>query len=321
AGDVRSAIDHAERSWTAALQGGDPWITTSAAIWPLTWWPWLGDRTWWERWLNRYFEYRKRALVGRYDRPAFGAAALLAAWLGRPDQAETALRAAAEFDARQPNRHPFLEHLAGAAHAALGNWEQARAVFRQTLEVCENSSCQKWGIEVAAHYGRFLLRAGDLVTAESLLNQAYRTARDGRCLVQIINLLPLLGELRQRRGQLDEADRCLREARSILSQPQPWQGLTAAVDRAEGLLATANEEWSSAERCFTRALEAEQACGFLFNEAHILVPWAEVYFHRDEPSDAERGLDKLDRALAIFEQCQAQKDMEKVLARRAEVAS
>ena len=37
---------------------------------------------------------------------------------------------------------------------------------------------------------------------------------------------------------------------------------------------------------------------------------------RDEPGDRERGLEVLDQALAIFEQCAAKKDVESVVARR-----
>ncbi|MBI3967392.1 MAG: response regulator transcription factor [Chloroflexi bacterium] len=118
---------------------------------------------------------------------------------------------------------------------------------------------------------------------------------------------------------MDDAAGCLQRASEVLQRPEPWHGLAAATSRAEGILETARGNDSAAEQAFIRAVDTERRHGFPYHEAQTFVAWSELHFQRNEPGDTERGLEKLDQALAIFEQCQAKKDVERVLARRSAV--
>ncbi|MBI3964516.1 MAG: hypothetical protein HY329_02690 [Chloroflexi bacterium] len=107
--------------------------------------------------------------------------------------------------------------------------------------------------------------------------------------------------------------------RRLLAAPEDWTGMSSTALRSEGLLFSRLGRWSEAEAAFFQAIDLERAHGFPYNEAHILVPWAELYFQRNEPGDRERGLEKLYQALGIFERCAAKNDVEKALARRVAV--
>ncbi|MBI3965747.1 MAG: AAA family ATPase [Chloroflexi bacterium] len=319
-GDLKAAEEQAEQSWTTALRGNDPWIGVLAAFFPLVFWPWRNDRAWIEQWQERYRGHRERTHVGRFDRPAHGLWALAAALTGTAPLARRALTQSQEASARDPDHWPYFEYLAGSAHAILGDLDPADRRFSQAQFASETGGYQAFIVESAAHRARFLLARSAVAEAEVVLNRGYTLARARKSVVQELNLAPLLCELHVMAKCPSTAEPYLERAREILAQPQRWSGLAAAVQRAEGVLATAKQDWVEAEHAFAQALETERAHGFRYNVAHILGPWAELYLQRDEPGDRERGLEKLDQALAIFEQCAAMKDIEKVLARRTEVA-
>ncbi|MBI3964620.1 MAG: AAA family ATPase [Chloroflexi bacterium] len=320
-GELTLADAEAERSWEAAARGRDAWSKTTTALWPVIT-LWRNDREWTGRWLDRYHEQRQRLLIALLDPPGYGMSALFAALMARPDEAKHALERVGEANTRTPLNHPFyLGVLAGAAHGIIGDRNLARRLFVQGLDASDHGHLNAFFIEGIFHYARFLLTTGDLVTAEAVLRRGYGLAREKASVVQELNLLSLLCELHVRTGRLDDANRNLVRAGEIMARPQPWRGLAAAVHRSAGLLGTSKAAWLDAEHAFARALDVEHQYGFPYNEAQILLPWAELYFQRDEPGDRERGLEKLGQALAIFEQCAAKKDVERVLARRAELMS
>ncbi|MBI3966998.1 MAG: AAA family ATPase [Chloroflexi bacterium] len=320
-GELAAAEQCAERSREIAAGSVIPFIRGAAALWPLTTWPWRQDRAWTERWLDRYREFRQRTNIELFEQGALGLSALFFARSGRPAEVVEALRHAIEFRSRYPYLHRPMLHFAGAVQEVVGNWEEARHLFAAAFTASERSHGLGRLAESATFYGRFLLKRGAAVEAEAVLTRAYEVVRGTGSAVQELNLLPLLAEVATEKGRLDEAEQSLRRARELLARPEEWRGLTARVHRAEGVLAAARSDFVVAERAFDKALEAERSYGFLYDEALHLVPWAELYFQRGEPGDRERGLEKLDQALAIFAQCEAKKDIERVLAQRVAVAS
>ncbi|MBI3967228.1 MAG: AAA family ATPase [Chloroflexi bacterium] len=315
-GNLAEAELHAERAWQAAERGDDPYLTAIGAIHPIMVWPWRNDRAWLERWLERGFKHRRRTRAERWDLILFGQSALAAALLGRPTDAAEAVRRANAISAERPSTFSYLGHSVAVASAVLGDWEGARRLFEASFQACITGSPSAAMLEVAVHYGRFLLLTDDLAKAREILEPAASVTYQCGCVLHELSLLPLYAELCVRTGELGEAENRLSRARDILAQPQEWRGLTAAVHRAAGILAGAKRDWAESEHAFARALEAEQKYGFLYHEAHVLLPWAEHYFRRAQPGDRERGLEKLGQALVIFEQCQAKREIERVSAHR-----
>ncbi|MBI3966999.1 MAG: protein kinase [Chloroflexi bacterium] len=317
AGDLERGEQYAELSWTMALRGQDAYWRAVSAVYPSVMWPWRNDRAWIGRWQERYSDFRRTSHVERYDRPALGFAALVAALSGRPTEAREALHRAEELAARQPTLWPHLIYFAGAAAEILGEWEQAHRLLSRALAASEAGRALASVVEASFYYGRFLLRTGDTAKAEAVLDRGHELAREKDSVVQELNLLPVLSELYVQTGRIEPAEQSLSRAREILAQPQPWRGLAAAAHRVEGLLATARRDWSTAERAFEQTLDAERQYGFVYNEAQILVPWAELSFQRGHPGDRDRGLERLAKALTIFERCAANRDIERVVGRRA----
>jgi tetratricopeptide (TPR) repeat protein len=115
---------------------------------------------------------------------------------------------------------------------------------------------------------------------------------------------------------LEEAQFHLTGARDILTQSSDWFGLAAGVYHAEGVLAAAEERWDEAGAAFERAADTNEQHGLLYDQAQALYEWAAMYLDRNETGDRERGSELLDKALDIFQRCDARKDVEKVIARK-----
>ncbi|MBI3966864.1 MAG: AAA family ATPase [Chloroflexi bacterium] len=319
----RGELERAERIAAESLELAslrhDPWVETLAILWPLTTWPWRNDRARAAHGLDLFRVHRERAHITRYDLKVSGYAAYVSALRGEPSRAADLLRLAEEAGARHPSHFRYFLHFAGAAHGILGDVASADKLLGESLAASEKTHTLALQAEGAAHYGRFLLARGDYPKAAQVLAGGHVIATTKGSVVQELNLLPLIAELHLGTGQLARAEQSLARAREILAAPQQWRGLTAAVCRGEGLLALARGSWAEAEQAFTQAIEVERAYGFPYHEAQHLVAWAELYFQRSESGDRERGLEKLDQALAIFERCAAKQDIAHVMARRAAV--
>ncbi|MBI3965746.1 MAG: AAA family ATPase [Chloroflexi bacterium] len=314
-GKIGAGEAQAELGWELAQRAVDPWIRLMAVAAPLLHWPWRRDRTWTECWLNRYDELMRRAPVGRFERVVLGVAALGMALDGRPSEAVAKLEAAEAAEHRNP-MFPYWTHYAGMAYTVLGDWSAARRVVAGAYDAAQRGHAALNSVEAAAFYGRFRLATGETEQADAVVSRALTDATGAGSIVQELSLLAIASELDLRLGRLPNAASKLTRAREILKVPKEWRALVAPIARVEGLLATAKCDWSAAEHTFTAALEAERAYGFLYHEAHVLVPWAELYFERNEPGDRERGLEKLNQALAIFERCEAKRDVHAVVARK-----
>ncbi len=99
--------------------------------------------------------------------------------------------------------------------------------------------------------------------------------------------------------------------------PEDWKGLAAGVSLAEALLAAAEGRWAEAETAFQRAGETNEQYGLVYDQARSLYHWAVMYLDRASPAqDRQRGLEFLDQSLALFQRCDARKDIERVIARK-----
>ncbi|MBI3966744.1 MAG: AAA family ATPase, partial [Chloroflexi bacterium] len=315
-GDVVGAKAYAEQSWEATLRGGSAMYTVVTAAYPLTFWPWLNDRAWMERWLQRYVEYRDRYHVERMDRPIHGVSALIAALLGRPAAAADLLRRADETGSRQPSFYPYWLYFAGAAHAVLGDWSQARELFNSALGAAEAGHFTALFVEGALYYGRFLLRTGAVDEAARVLARPYAIAADKRSRFQLLRVSALLAEVDARSGRVSSAKAHLERARQLLGDMSKAEGVAAGVHRAEGAVAAELADWPAAEAAYASAELTERVHGFPYYEAETLAAWSQVYARRGQAGDRERELALVDRALSGFRRCAAARDVERLVARR-----
>src|SRR6185312_8043962 len=114
-------------------------------------------------------------------------------------------------------------------HTDRGEFEVAVGILEEAVETARTAalpSAEMYGLSML---GRVGLLSGDLQRGESALVRAIRLAEQDRCL----SLLPwpqaLYGELQLARGNVDGADRTLRQAfaRACLLGDPCWEGMAA----------------------------------------------------------------------------------------------
>jgi len=159
----------------------------------------------------------------------------------------------------------------GSVHSDRGEFEVAVGILEEAVETARTAalpSAEMYGLSML---GRVGLLSGDLQRGESALVRAIRLAEQDRCL----SLLPwpqaLYGELQLARGNVDGADRTLRQAfaRACLLGDPCWEGMAARglalVAEAEGRITQAFELLADARVRGSRLADA-----YVWLDAYVL---------------------------------------------------
>lgn len=314
-GQLSKAEQYAEQAWQACRQGSDTRLTARTAIIPIMLAPWRHDKLWLERWVSRSLEYHRPSRVLRYELSLHSLSALLWALSGRPAEAMEALDQAEEAALQRPYFTPFMLRFTGAVYAIIGDWERAEELLSKALMAAEKGGFSVYIVEASAFYADFLLTKGDFRRAEEVLVKAVELAQQGDSVLQELRLLPLHCELLVRTKtpqRLEMAELALKRSRKLLIHKQPWSGLVARVHLAEGKLAVAQKNWLRAEKAFRSASNLEQTYGFPYHEARVFFEWSQLYATRKKPGDDKRSEELVARALKIYQQCGARRDIGRV---------
>jgi class 3 adenylate cyclase len=106
-----------------------------------------------------------------------------------------------------------------------------------------------------------------------------------------------LAVLEARCGNLAAAEAQILEARKIFDGPEDQRGLVGVLQRADGAVAAAKNDWSSARVAFERSLEILNGFGVPYEEAETLFVWGNALL---DSGDRKAALEKLDLALEIY---------------------
>jgi DNA-binding CsgD family transcriptional regulator len=208
----------------------------------------------------------------------------------------------------------------------IGEWDKAETEMLRLLEVSDNKHF--W---VYPAIGWLCLERGDFVRAKTNLQEAatYCQARGDN--PPELYTRALLTRVCSQNGELKEAAENLGRAQEILSLSPDWLGLAAEVHLAEGVLATAEQNWPEAEAAFQQAVEINRQYHLPYYEGRSLLEWGQMHLSRNGPGDPsgmgvwpyahtvpdrEKGMQLLDQAQAIFQRIRAKKMVEKVAALR-----
>jgi len=116
---------------------------------------------------------------------------------------------------------------------------------------------------------------------------------------RVFVLLPRLrlAILEAARGELAAAERQVTRAREIIEGTEDHRGLVGVLARAEGAIAAARGDWSTATQHFERSLEILQRFGVPFEEAETRLAWGNALLRT---GDRRRAPEQFDRALEIY---------------------
>jgi class 3 adenylate cyclase len=106
-----------------------------------------------------------------------------------------------------------------------------------------------------------------------------------------------LAVLEARCGDLPASEAQLAKAREIFDGPEDLRGLVGALRRAEGAMAAAKGDWTTARADFERSIEILSEFGVPFEEAETNFVWANALLRA---GDRNGALEKLDQTLEIY---------------------
>ena len=201
----------------------------------------------------------------------------------------------------------------------LGDWDKARAELLKGLESVEQTHSATVMQVANCALGELCLEEGDLAGARTYLLEAATLAEAKGEKTLEIAPRALLAQVATKAGELREGMRHLSRAQEIVSNGEDWRGLAAEVCQSEAALATAEERWDDAEVAFQTASEINRRYHLPYYQARCLMEWGRMCLSRNDPGDRAQATALLDQALGIFQDIQASKMVERVVALKEQV--
>ena len=316
-GHLHESFSYTEQAWLAAQQARTPRFRQRAATYPIILYPWLGDGTHCQNWFARWEELQREGTSQRYEGSVLSVMSSVLVQMGDPEKGREFLDKLAGLD--QADRSYRLGNAQSmVAQAILGDWDAVQGHLA-ALDWTGIGNSRHNAIRIAHHYGQFLLDRDQHQRCEELLRPQWEFCRERGGVIYEVNLLPLLGESYLLLNRLEEAHTCLERAREIMDRSENWGGLAAGVSSLEALLGAVEERWPEAESAFQQAVETNERHGLLYDQARAMFKWGVMHLERDTAGDRERGTELLDQSLALFQRCDAKKDIERVIIRKEQL--
>ena len=311
-GHLSDGLAYLESAWASAQQARSPWFRERAAAYATHNIAWLGELDHYQKWFSRWVDLSSQLGTKRYEPIVVSSMSVISVQGGQPKDGRVFLARLSELGASPRQR------MHAVAQAMLGESEELFNVLRA---LDWRGTPRRVVVHLAPYLGRLLIDVGKHEAAQEILQNRWAYCREAGAVTYELNLLAPLIESYLGLDRLEDARQCLNRAQEILSQPEDWKGLAAGVALAEGLLAAAEERQEDAESSFQRAVETNQRYGLVYDQARVLYQWAGMTLARPAAGERQRGLELLDQSLILFRQCEANKDIERVIALQQQVDS
>jgi tetratricopeptide (TPR) repeat protein len=204
----------------------------------------------------------------------------------------------------------------GLYYLRRGEWEKARAYLEAALSRFEERSNLAAVSACLVFLGALHVEAGDLGKAERFLLRSLDISRRGRNVLVELWVLPILAEMCLKAGQNSQAAEHVKRGFELLEPSRNWYGLPAPVWLVHGMLATARGRWEEAEQAFEQAIALNRQYRLPYDEAKSLGEYGLMCLNRDGKADRALARAKLEASRKLFEAVGAQRDVERILARK-----
>jgi tetratricopeptide (TPR) repeat protein len=199
----------------------------------------------------------------------------------------------------------------GLFHYRHGDWDKAKTYLERMKEIQEGR--RNFAAVSAASYclGMMNTEEGDYSQATDHLLESLNICRKGGNLLFTLWVLPAMAELQIKLDKLNVARNYLDDCFELLEPGRNWYGLPGDTYRANGILTTRLEEWKEAEASFEQAVAINRNYGMPWDEAKTHYQWGKMFLRRNARGDKTVAEERFSRALALFEEVEAQKEIEK----------
>jgi class 3 adenylate cyclase/tetratricopeptide (TPR) repeat protein len=207
----------------------------------------------------------------------------------------------------------------GFCYLRRGAWDKAGEYLATASRRHEDRSTITAISGCALALASLRLQTGEYAQAESLLRRSLDLCRSGGNVLFELWVLPVLGELYLTMGDLGKAAEQVTRGFELLSPDQKWYGLPAGIYLTSGMLAAASKRWDEAETSFAKAVAINRRYQLPWDEGKTLYEWGLMHVARGGAGDRDTAWTNLDAALDLFRRVEARRDIDKVLAAKAQL--
>jgi tetratricopeptide (TPR) repeat protein len=208
----------------------------------------------------------------------------------------------------------------GYCYYLLGEWDKSLRFLKDSLDIARKVGEYQFSAEASLRLGELLTEIGDYAEAEKYLqesNKIYEGA--GETTGQTQETYPDFVKLYLKTREIEKAQEFVGKIRQNAKESM-GKFIIPYVDMLEAMLFREQKKWNQSIQLFEkslrgyRSLNAEKWDAFRF--AEMLYEYGLVYLERNGEGDRERAYSLLDQALATYQRMEAQKRIEKIIAKK-----
>jgi tetratricopeptide (TPR) repeat protein/tRNA A-37 threonylcarbamoyl transferase component Bud32 len=208
----------------------------------------------------------------------------------------------------------------GWGHVLLGDWEKGIKYGVEGYETAKKTNDYQTLGWCTFNLGLSYEEMGEYVEAQNYMREGiaiFERAEDKSTLFS--DMYPELAFLHLRKGEADKAKE-LMEGICEYGKQTNNRWIIARGEAIRAMLLREQKDWDQSLQCFEKSLELYKSLEMqefdLWRYSDLLYEYGLAYLYRNGEGDKERAFSLLDQALQIYQQVDAKKRMEKVLAKK-----
>jgi tetratricopeptide (TPR) repeat protein len=208
----------------------------------------------------------------------------------------------------------------GYCYYLLGEWDKSLRFLKESLDIAKKVEEYQFSANAAQWLGVLFTEMGDYAEAEKYLQESsniYESA--GETASQIQESYPDLAKLYLKTGEIEKAQE-LTEKIHEKSTKAMGKFITPYADMLKAMVFREQKKWDQSIQCFEKSLQGYKSLNAQKWDANkfaeLLYEYGLVYLERNSEGDREKAYSLLDQALAIYQKMEAQKKIERIIAKK-----
>jgi tetratricopeptide (TPR) repeat protein len=208
----------------------------------------------------------------------------------------------------------------GYCYYLLGEWDKSLRFLMESLDIAKKVREYQFSASAAQWLGQLFTEMGDYAEAEKYLkesNSIYESAGETASQIQdtypgLVKLYLETGEIKKAQGLIEKIHENATEAMGKFIIPY--------ADMLKAMLLREQKKWDQSIQLFEKSLQGYRSLNAqkwdVDKFAELLYEYGLVYLERNSEGDGEKAYSLLDQALAIYQKMEAQKKIERIIAKK-----
>ena len=208
----------------------------------------------------------------------------------------------------------------GYCYFLLGEWDKSLRFFKESLDIAKKVGEYQFSANAALFLGELFTEMGDYAEAEKYLkesNNIYESA--GETTAQIQETYPDFVKLYLKTGEIEKAQELIEKISQNATRAM-GKFVIPYADMLKAMLLREQKKWDQSIQLFEKSLQSYKSLNAqkwdALRFAELLYEYGLVYLERNGEGDREKAYSLLDQALAMYQKMEAQKKIEKIIAKK-----